>query len=73
MIRIAKLTDYAIVLLTYFAAHPEQPVRNARDLAEKAHVPLPTVSKLLKALSHRTLLVSQRCVTQSSPVSGRRF
>jgi FeS assembly SUF system regulator len=62
MIRIAKLTDYAIVLLTYFACDPDQPVHNARDLAALAHVPLPTVSKILKALLHANLLVSQRGV-----------
>jgi len=62
MIRIAKLTDYAIVLLTYFAGEPDQPVHNARDLAEMAHVPLPTVSKILKALLRGDLLVSQRGV-----------
>lgn len=60
MIRIAKLTDYAIVLLSYFASDPEQPVHNARDLAEMAKVPLPTVSKILKALSHGDIVVSQR-------------
>jgi len=62
MIRIAKLTDYAIVLLSYFASDDEQPVHNARDLAERAQVPLPTVSKILKALSHGEIVVSQRGV-----------
>ena len=61
MIRIARLTDYAIVLLTYFARATEQ-VHTARDLAARSHIPLPTVSKLLKALSHGGLLVSQRGV-----------
>lgn len=61
MIRIARLTDYAIVLLTYFARATEQ-VRTARDLAARTHIPLPTVSKLLKALSRGGLLVSQRGV-----------
>ncbi len=60
MIRIAKLTDYAIVLLSYFASDTDQPVHNARDLAEMARLPLPTVSKILKALSHGNIVVSQR-------------
>ncbi len=62
MIRIAKLTDYAIVLLSCFASDPEQPVHNARDLASKTGVPLPTVSKILKALARGDLVVSQRGV-----------
>jgi len=62
MIRIAKLTDYAIVVLSYFASEPQQPVHNARDLAERANVPLPTVSKILKALVRGELLESQRGV-----------
>jgi len=62
MIRIAKLTDYAIVVLSYFASDPQQPVHNARDLADRAKVPLPTVSKILKALARGELLVSQRGV-----------
>jgi len=62
MIRIAKLTDYAIVLLAYFAGDAEQ-VRTARDLAAQAHISLPTVCKVLKALSRGGLLVSHRGVT----------
>lgn len=62
MIRIAKLTDYGILLLTCFARHPELPIQTARDLAAEARLPLPTVSKLLKALSRRGLLVSHRGV-----------
>lgn len=61
VIRIARLTDYAIVLLTYFARATEQ-VRTARDLAAGTHIPLPTVCKVLKALSRGGLLVSQRGV-----------
>ena len=62
MIRIARLTDYAIVLLTHFAGDPRPPIHNARDLAAEANLPLPTVSKILKALSKAGLLVSHRGV-----------
>ncbi len=60
MFRLNKLTDYGIVLMTCIAHHPE--LQNARDLAAASQVPLPTVSKLLKALSHGGLLVSHRGV-----------
>ena len=60
MFRMTKLTDYGIVLLTHFANHPGQPAWNARELAEETRLPLPTVGKLLKQLSHGNLLVSHR-------------
>jgi FeS assembly SUF system regulator len=59
MIRISKLTDYGIMLLTYIARDPLL-TRNARDLAVEAHLPLPTVSKVLKILAREGLLVAHR-------------
>lgn len=59
MIRISRLTDYGIVLLTHIAAHPER-VHNAGEAAAEAHLPLPTVSKLLRLLAKEGLLASQR-------------
>lgn len=59
MIRMTKLTDYASVLMTFFAREPER-AHNARDLAQETHLPLPTVSKVLKALARAGLLESQR-------------
>jgi FeS assembly SUF system regulator len=60
MIRITKLTDYGIVLLTHFARGPERTTRNAPELAAAAHLPLPTVSKILKILAREGLLVPHR-------------
>ncbi|MCI0339941.1 MAG: SUF system Fe-S cluster assembly regulator [Planctomycetales bacterium] len=62
MLRISKITDYGIVLLTYFARDREHALHTARDLAVAAHVPLPTVGKILKGLSRGGLLVSHRGV-----------
>ncbi len=62
MIRMSRLTDYGIMLLTHIARDPELSVYNARDLAAKAHLPLPTVSKLLKVLARKELLVAHRGV-----------
>lgn len=61
MIRLSKLADYGIVLLTYFA-HEGGSVRTARELSDESRLPLPTVSKILKALCRSGLLVSQRGV-----------
>ncbi len=60
MIRLAKLTDYGLVLMTVMARDAKRPVHTARDLAADSHLPLPTVSKVLKLLLQRGLLVSHR-------------
>jgi FeS assembly SUF system regulator len=60
VIRITRLTDYGIVLLTHFARHPERMTRNAPEIAAAAHLPLPTVSKILKILARDGLLVPHR-------------
>ncbi len=61
MIRISRLTDYGIVLLTHMAAEPDR-VHNATEVAGEAHLPLPTVSKLLRLLTKEGLLESHRGV-----------
>lgn len=60
MVRIEKLTDYGLVLLTCIARTPETALRTARDLAEETGLPQPTVSRLLQDLLKGGLLVSQR-------------
>ena len=60
MIRLQKLTDYGLVLMTCVARQHEQSLHTARDLAEQSQLPLPTVSKLLKQLLQGGLLVSHR-------------
>ncbi len=62
MIRLSKLTDYGILLMTQIARNPERPLHTARDLAAETQIPLPTVSKILKALSNGGLLLSHRGV-----------
>lgn len=63
MIRLSKLADYGIVLLTYFGRGPEdEAVYTARELADESRLPLPTVSKIMKALCRGGLLMSHRGV-----------
>lgn len=59
MFRISKLTDYATVVLTLLAEQPQQ-VHSASDLAVRARLELPTVSKLLKPLAQAGLVESFR-------------
>lgn len=60
MLRLTKLADYGIVLLIHFARGEEGAVHAARDLAERSRLPLPTVSRILKALAGGGLLESHR-------------
>ena len=60
MIRLTRLTDYGIMLLTHFARDRKQAQKCSRDLAAEAHLPLPTVSKLLKLLARHGLLEAHR-------------
>ncbi len=79
MLRMSKLTDYGLVLLTHMAQehrdHGGVPgmkeagdgvpdgvpgMKTAHELAERSHVPLPTVSKILKELSKAGIVVSHR-------------
>ncbi len=60
MIRLSRLSDYGIVLMAHLAGMGEEGPHNAREVAAEAHLPLPVVSKLLKALAREGLLVSHR-------------
>ena len=60
MIRLGKLTDYCLVLMSQIAKSAASELHTARDLATRCQLPLPTVSKLLKVLLHHGLLASHR-------------
>jgi FeS assembly SUF system regulator len=62
MLRISKLTDYAIVVMAHLATDRTGVggVSTARDLARRSGLPGPTVSKLLKELARSDLVQSQR-------------
>jgi FeS assembly SUF system regulator len=58
MIRMSKLTDYAIVLLAHLAR--TSGTLTAQELSSQSGVPLPTVSKLCKELAKADLVASHR-------------
>lgn len=65
MIRVSKLADYGILLMTWFAwrqarAEGVAACRSAADLARDTGLPAPTVSKLLTMLGRSGLLDAQR-------------
>jgi len=58
MLRISKLTDYAILVMVELAREGE--MLSAHALAERVHVEIPTASKVLKLLAGAGLLESYR-------------
>ncbi|HEX6143148.1 MAG TPA: SUF system Fe-S cluster assembly regulator [Geminicoccaceae bacterium] len=59
MIRLSRLADYGIVIMTTAARHPERH-HTAAEIAAESAVPLPMASKILKSLVRSGLLESQR-------------
>ena len=62
MIKLSRLTDYAVVVLAEMARTPGS-VMPAAGLAEKTGLPEPTVSKVLKLLAGSGLVTSVRGVS----------
>ncbi len=59
MLKLNKLTDYAVVVLSYLWQHaPMQ--KTASDLAFETGLPEPTLVKLLKQLASKDLVQSRR-------------
>lgn len=58
MIRLNKLTDYAVVLMAELAVRPERSTTGR--LAERTSIPQPTVAKLLKQLTQQGLAQAHR-------------
>jgi len=60
MIKLGKLTDYAIAVMGQLAHEGTETARSAHYLSDKTGVPEPTVAKVLKLLSGAELVVSVR-------------
>ena len=60
MLRISKMTDYAILIMVELSRSGE--LLSAQALADRVHVESPTASKVLKLLSGAGLVVSYRGV-----------
>lgn len=68
MLRLSKLTDYAVVVLIRLAdgdraacrGRADEPVQTSPGIAAATGVPEPTVAKVLKALAAGNLVVSLR-------------
>lgn len=60
MLRITKLSDYAVLVLSDMCRPESQGPETARDVALRTRIPLPTVSKVLKLLARSGLVASER-------------
>lgn len=60
MIRLSRMTDYAVVVMSQMSQH--RGTLTAPELAQATGLPVPTVSKLLKHLAKSGLVVSHRGV-----------
>lgn len=61
MLRISKMTDYAVVVLTTLA-HSDHALMTTNGVSAKTGLPEPTVAKILKLLSRGNFLASIRGV-----------
>ena len=59
MLKLNRLTDYAVVVLGQLARNSGK-VETATEIAMSTGIPLPTVSKILKILSSAVIVVSHR-------------
>ena len=59
MIKLSKMTDYAVIVLADMAGRQGQLV-SATTLAESTKLPEPTVSKILKLLARQNIVSSTR-------------
>jgi FeS assembly SUF system regulator len=59
MLRLSKLTDYAVVLMGEMARRPDA-MTTAAELTSRTGLPAPTVQKLLKLLARDGLMQSVR-------------
>ena len=59
MLRLNRMTDYAVVVLGQMARRPGL-VQTAAHIAESTAIPLPTASKLLKQMAGAALITSHR-------------
>jgi FeS assembly SUF system regulator len=60
MIRLSRLTDYAVALLSHMGKDGGDTLWAASDLAAQSGIPMPTVAKVLKLLAKSDLLLAQR-------------
>ena len=59
MLRITKMTDYAVLILANLALHDNKLLR-AKEIARETHISLHTTQKILKKLNRKNLVISKQ-------------
>ena len=59
MLRITKMTDYAVLILANLALHDNK-LLTAKEIASETHISLPTTQKILKKLNLKNLVISKQ-------------
>ena len=59
MLRITKMTDYAVLILANLALHDNK-LLTAKEIASETHISLPTTQKILKKLNRKNLVISKQ-------------
>ena len=59
MLRITKMTDYAVLILANLALQ-ENKLLTAKEIASETHISLPTTQKILKNLNRKNLFISKQ-------------
>ena len=59
MLRITKMTDYAVLILSNLALHDNK-LLTAKEIASETHISLPTTQKILKKLNRKNLVISKQ-------------
>jgi FeS assembly SUF system regulator len=63
IMRLARMTDYAVVVLCQMARAKGQAMFTASALAEATGLPAPSVSKILKRLAQKRVVIAHRGAT----------
>lgn len=69
MLKISRLTDYGL-LATIYLARKRGEIVSAREIAEFYHLPVPTITKVLKTLHQGGLVESHRGVAGGYSFDG---
>ncbi len=59
MLRISKMTDYAVLILANLALHDNK-LLTAKEIASETHISLPATQKILKKLNRKNLVISKQ-------------
>ena len=65
MIKLNRMTDFAVVVMAQMAMRPDADM-TAAQIARDTGMPLPSVAKLMTALARRGLAVSHREIGRAS-------